>query len=51
MKVMITGAQFNNKGAPSLLFTVVDQLKKRFSDIAIYYLHIDDYWTYDKEEY
>lgn len=51
MKVMITGAQFNNKGAQSLLFTVVDQLKKKFSDIEIYYLPIDDYRKYEKEKY
>lgn len=50
MKVLITGAQFNNKGAQSLLFTVVDQLKKRNADIEIYYLPIDDYRKYDKSQ-
>ena len=51
MKVLITGAQFNNKGAQSLLFTVIDQLKKRSADIEIYYLPIDDYRKYDKSQF
>lgn len=51
MKVMITGAQFNNKGAQSLLFTMIDQLKKRKPDIEIYYLPVDDYRKYNGEMY
>lgn len=51
MKVMITGAQFNNKGAQSLLFTMIDQLKKKDKDIEIYYLPVDDYRKYEKKKY
>lgn len=51
MKVLITGAQFNNKGAQSLLFTLIDQLRKKDKSIEIYYLPIDDFRKYDKKEY
>ena len=41
MKVIITGAQFGNKGAQSLLFNVVDQLRKHYGDVDIYFLTLD----------
>lgn len=51
MKIMITGAQFNNKGAQSLLFSVVDYLKRKDQEVKIYYLPLDDYRKYDQELY
>lgn len=50
MNVMITGAQFSNKGAQSLLFSVIDQLRKRYNDVEIYYLPLDDYNKYNKQD-
>ena len=41
MKVLITGAQFHNKGAQSLLFSLMSELYHRFSDVMIYYLPLD----------
>lgn len=49
VKILITGAQFGNKGAQSMLFTLIDSLKTRYTDAEIYYLPIDDYRTYNKE--
>ena len=51
MKVMITGAQFNNKGAQSLLFSVMDYLKKKSREVEIYYLPLDDYRKYNNKLY
>lgn len=51
MKVLITGAQFKNKGAQSLLFSMVDQLRKKDPDIDIYYLPLDDYRKYNKDDF
>lgn len=51
MKVMITGAQFNNKGAQSLLFVLIDKLKKEYPDVKIFYLPVDDYRKYKKDKY
>lgn len=41
MKVLITGAQFNNKGAQSLLFSVMNELRNRYQNVQIYYLPLD----------
>lgn len=43
MNILITGAQFGNKGAQSLLFITVNELRKRYKSIAIYFLPIDWY--------
>ena len=51
MNVLVTGAQFKNKGAQSMLFTVISELRDRFSDVDIYYLPIDDCFSYPKDEY
>lgn len=37
MKVLITGANFNNKGAQSMLFVTVDEIRKRIPDCEIYF--------------
>lgn len=37
MKVLITGANFNNKGAQSMLFVTIDELQKRIPDCEIYF--------------
>lgn len=36
-KILIVGANFNNKGAQSMLFVTVDELKKRIPDCDIYF--------------
>lgn len=36
-KIMIVGANFTNKGAQSMLFITVDELRKRIPDCEIYY--------------
>ena len=46
MKVLITGAQFKNKGAQSLLFSVVDYLNGLKRNIEIFYLPLDNYRDY-----
>lgn len=51
MNVLITGAQFHNKGAQSLLFTVMSELRSRYKNIEIYYLPIDDCFQYEHEKY
>ena len=38
---LITGAQFANKGAQSMLFTAASELRKRFKDAIIWYLPLD----------
>jgi polysaccharide pyruvyl transferase WcaK-like protein len=40
-KVLIVGANFNNKGAQSMLFITVDELKRRVPDSEIYYAGCD----------
>ena len=47
-RVLIVGANFNNKGAQSMLFITVDELKKRIPDSEIYYAGCD---VFDKETY
>lgn len=51
MNVLITGAQFHNKGAQSLLFTVMSELRSRYENVEIYYLPIDDCFQYEPENY
>ena len=36
-RILITGANFNNKGAQSMLFITVDELRKRIPDCEIYF--------------
>ncbi len=36
-KILITGANYNNKGAQSMLFITIDELKKRIPDCDIYF--------------
>ena len=43
MNVLITGAQFSNKGAQSMLFTVVNEVRDRYPDTEFYYLPLDYY--------
>lgn len=35
MNVLITGAQFHNKGAQSLLFTVMSELRSRYENVEM----------------
>lgn len=42
MKFLIVGANFSNKGAQSMLFTTVDEIKKRYPDSKILYGSIDN---------
>ncbi len=51
MNVLVTGAQFKNKGAQSLLFTVMSELRRRYENVEIYYMPIDDPFTYSAGEY
>jgi len=46
MKVLITGAQFANKGAQSMLYSLVNELNSRYEAITIYYVPLDDYKKY-----
>ena len=41
MNILITGAQFGNKGAQSMLFTVVNEVRDRYPDAEFYYLPLD----------
>lgn len=41
MNVLITGAQFANKGAQSMLFTVVNEIRNRYENAEVYYLPLD----------
>lgn len=51
MNVLITGAQFTNKGAQSLLFSVMDQLRRHYGEVEIYYLPMDGWKAYAPGEY
>ena len=51
MNILITGAQFHNKGAQSLLFTVMSELRSRYENVEIYYLPIDDCFQYEPGNY
>ncbi|MCF0137999.1 MAG: polysaccharide pyruvyl transferase family protein [Oscillospiraceae bacterium] len=41
MNILITGAQFANKGAQSMLFTVISKVRDRYPDAEFYYLPLD----------
>lgn len=41
MKVFITGANFGNKGAQSMLFATVSTLRQNFPDVKIFFGHAD----------
>lgn len=43
MNILITGAQFGNKGAQSMLFTVINEVRNRYPEADCYYLPIDYY--------
>lgn len=43
---LITGAQFENKGAQSMLFVTVSELKRKNPECDIYYLPIDNISNY-----
>lgn len=45
---LITGAQFTNKGAQSMLFTAASEIRKRFKGAVIWYLPLDRH-IYTKE--
>lgn len=51
MRVLITGAQFHNKGAQALLFSVMDSLQSKYSDVEIYYMPLDDVRDYPSNTY
>lgn len=51
MNVLISGAQFANKGAQSLLFTVMDQIRKHYKKVEFYYLPLDNYKNYNEKDY
>ncbi len=46
---LITGAQFCNKGAQSMLFITVSEIRKRFHNAIIWYLPVDGKDVYTKE--
>ena len=46
MNFLITGAQFHNKGAQSLLFSVMSEIYSRYRDAEIYYLPLDRHNAY-----
>ena len=41
MNILITGAQFANRGAQSMLFTVVNEFRTRYKDAEFYYVPLD----------
>ena len=45
---LITGAQFNNKGAQSMLFITVDEIRKRYENAIIWYYPLDNEKYYSK---
>lgn len=46
---LITGAQFKNKGAQSMLFVTINEIRKRFKDSIIWYLPVDESSTYSEK--
>ena len=40
-RILITGANFGNKGAQSMLFTTVSEIRKRFPNAEIFFEHTD----------
>lgn len=51
MNIMITGAQFSNKGAQSLLFSTMDALRKNFDNVEIFYMPLDEFSLYKEDIY
>lgn len=51
MKFLITGAQFANKGAQALLFSMINEIKEHRKDSEIYYLPLDNYMKYKPEKF
>lgn len=41
-KIMIVGANFNDKGSQAKLYAVINELRNRFSDCEVYYAHNDE---------
>ena len=41
-KIMVVGANFDNKGSQAKLYVVIDELRKRYSDCEVYYAHNDE---------
>lgn len=48
-RIIVTGAQFGNKGAQSLLFCFVSSIRERFPDCEILYFPLDINFPYEKE--
>ena len=48
-RVLITGANMENKGAQSMLFVAVDELKKRYKDVQVYFAYSSG--NFDEEKY
>ncbi|MBO4863820.1 MAG: polysaccharide pyruvyl transferase family protein [Eubacterium sp.] len=40
-KIMIVGANFEDKGAQAKVYIIIDELKKRFGDCEVFYAHND----------
>ncbi len=51
MNILITGAQFSNKGAQSLLFSTMDALRKNFDNVEIFYMPLDEFSLYKENIY
>ena len=51
MNFLITGASFTNKGAQSLLFSTMNEIRKEYRDATIYYLPLDQINEYDTNTY
>lgn len=45
---LITGANFSNKGAQSMLFTAISELRRRYPGCRLYVLPLDSYKGYAK---
>lgn len=43
MKIFVTGANFTNKGAQSMLFTTVSEIRRRYPDAEIFFAHADNF--------
>ena len=48
MKFLIVGANFKNKGAQSMLFVSVDEIKKRYPEAEVYFASVEQI---DEEKY
>ena len=48
MNALVVGAGLRNKGAQSMLFITVDEIKKRFNNCTIYFASAD---SYDESQY